>query len=129
MSDIIAPAARTPSAPIPASGPHWWNSLELAAASVYHGVLSFETNVSAWVAAAESNPSVKALIGDAVALFESMVGVSPAAVNSVTAILAMLGKMAAADSTTPSGSSPSTVVQPAIPAPPPAAIVLPAPMA
>jgi hypothetical protein len=118
MSDTTTPAPVTP------ASPHWWDSLKLAASSVYHSVLKFETNVSAWVTAAESNPNVKALIDDAVALFEGMVGVSPAVVNTAVSsakmILAMLSQMAAADSTVTSGSSPSQVVQPAIPAPPPA---------
>ena len=110
-------------APTAPTTTHWWNSLELAAASIYHRVLSFETNVSAWVKQAEENPNIKALVQSAVALFEGMIGMSPTTISSLEAVLAMLGKMAASDSSIQSGQSPSTVVQPAVPAAPSAPAV------
>jgi hypothetical protein len=117
----------TPAPPTPVASPQWFDSLKLAASSIYHKVLSVETNVSAWVEAAEANPAVKTLIDDAVNFFEAMVGVSPVAVNvamtSAKALMAMLSQMAATDPTVQSGSSPSTVIQPAIPAPPPVAVI------
>jgi hypothetical protein len=117
---VPAPPVQTP---ITAASTSWWSALELSASSIYHRVLSFETNVSAWVEQAEANPNIKALLSEAVTFFESMVGVSPAVVNTVEAILAMLGKIAASDASIQSGQSPSTVVQPAIPAAPSAPAV------
>jgi hypothetical protein len=112
MSDTTTPAPVTP------ASTSWWSALELSASSIYHRVLRYETNVAAWVTSAEENPNIKALLAEAVTFFTGLVGVPPAAVNTVEAILAMLGKLAQSDASVTSGSSPSQVPQQIIPAAP-----------